>query len=58
MMTVALVCEIHKTDTAWKPLLLEDGHVPYGKLKSIVQEVQEVDLKLFLEELLERARPV
>ena len=43
MLTVALVCEIHKTDTAWKPLLLEDGHVPYGKLKSIFQEVQEVD---------------
>jgi hypothetical protein len=56
MLAVALVCEIHKSD--WKQLLLEDGHAPYGKLKSIVQKVQEAELKLFLDELLELASPV
>ena len=56
MLTVALVCEIHKVDTAWKQLLLEDRHVPYSKLESIVEQVPEVELKVFLEGLMMRAR--
>jgi hypothetical protein len=55
MLAVALVCELHKAD--WKELLVVDGHVPHPKLESVVHEVQEADMKSFLYELVERARP-
>ena len=53
MLVVALVCELHKAD--WQQLLLHDGHTPYVKLWSAVQQVQDLEMKSFLDELLKRA---
>lgn len=56
MLAVALVCELHKTMSAWKDLLVDEGFTPFHKLESAVQQVQVSELRTFLVELLERAK--
>jgi hypothetical protein len=55
MLLVALMCELNKD--SWWELLVEDGHTPIHKLEWAVQQVQDQELRSFLDALLQRARP-